>query len=157
MFNISFLVSDAKLADTLTRLQSVIPGGVEVLHMGGQAQLQPTTQQASTPKPKPSHPVKVKAHQRNYLGRHSGPNSQVSRTQAIINTIGVGPFPVAQLIEQGGKLGIGKPAIYRAIRAELDAGNLAKIEPGLYQRTGASFAKGVVAGATRQSRLGLAQ
>lgn len=146
MFNVSLKVSDAKLADTLIRLQTIIPGGVEVTRIGEESQL------ASTPAsrlPGPATPatpklVKVRQHKRAYKGRGAGIDTQQNKAVEVLSTLGVPPFAVKEYLDRCEAKGVGKPAAYRAIRIETQSGNLKKLEPGRYQRTGAGFAKAVV-------------
>lgn len=124
MFNISFKVGDHRLAETLTQLKS-IARAVEVSYLGS-ASDQPAQTQASTLNG-PNKP------RRNYRRRNQqGPNDTQKAT-AVIRQQGSGPFKVAGLIAECGKIGISAPSVYRALRLGQDAGHVRRLEAGLYQ------------------------
>jgi hypothetical protein len=52
---------------------------------------------------------------------------------------GIQPFRIADLIRECEANGSNKPAVYRAIWLLMAEGNVVRVEPGLYQRTGQSF------------------
>lgn len=61
------------------------------------------------------------------------------RAVNLIHGFGVPPFQIGDLLSRGSAVGLTNPTIYRAVRQEVDAGRLSKLEPGRYQRTGASW------------------
>lgn len=137
MYNVSFRVSDAKLADTLTRLRDVAPSW-EISHIPEASQSMASPAQATATKT-----VKVRRHRRTYSRRNGGLTDS-DKVVSLIQQIGQAPFKSQDLIANAHKAGIPTPSVYRALRVECQAGTLVRLEPGKYQRTAKSFAKDVV-------------
>lgn len=122
MFNVSFKVSDTKLADTLTRLQTIAKA-VEVSHIGSGDQ-DSTSESSSIPAAKP----------RRYRRRPSGGQQTDSqRATAILRRVGNEPFKISHLLAKCGAEGISAPSVYRSLRLAQDAGFVVKLAPGSYQ------------------------
>lgn len=140
MFNISFKVSGSKLADTLTRLHSVIQAAYEVTPVGQEA-ASAESQANGAPLTAKGKPVKVRRHTRNWRGprsRDAGPSDQ-DRAIAIIRQFGVPPFKTKDFLAQCNASDVSTPTAYRALKLEREAGHLSRVEPGTYQRTPSSF------------------
>jgi hypothetical protein len=80
-------------------------------------------------------------------GPKPGPKYQKRREAAsyreqireVVEKLGTAQFRLADLLPQTRALGIGDPNVYRYSKDALKAGELRKIEKGVYQRTGASI------------------
>lgn len=133
MYNVSFRVGDSQLASTLNRLQGVA-STLEISH------IPEASQRMSSAPSQPSKLVKVRRHKRTYK-RRNGSQTDVDKVQALINSIGTGPFKSRELISKAENSGVPSPSVYRALRLAVQSGNLKRIEAGSYQRTAQSFAK----------------
>ena len=140
MFNISFKVAANKLADTLTRLHSVIPGAIEVTAIEGEGAAAPAAAPAAANGPSPKL-VKVRRHKRAYRrSPDAGPTSH-ERAQTILRQYGVPAFKCKDFLDKCEAQGITKPVAYRALKEERSLGLLVRPEPGVYQRTPKAFSQ----------------
>ena len=140
MFNVSFLVADNKLPDTLARLHQIVQI-VTVTHLG--TSLNNAEQPASLPTAAAiakATKVKVKRHFRK-RPPSAGEGTQDQRCLTLIQTYGSAPFQVKSYLEKSERLNLNKAAAYRALRMAIDAGDLNRLEPGIYQRTGQGMSK----------------
>ena len=149
MFRISLKVGDSRLAETLNRLHKIGLQNWEVQRTDQSVISAPVSTNSGT-QPVAEKVVKVRRHKRRYA---YNPEKQKAHPRnkglqdaaiAIIREQGPAPFPLAEVMKRGHEAGLTTATVFRGLRVEQREGNLAKLEPGIYQRTGKSFAAQVV-------------
>lgn len=148
MFRISLKVGDSRLAETLNRLHKIGLQNWEVQRTDQSVVGNPSSSINGAQLAVEKKVVKVRRHKRTYTynrnNRHPRDKGLQDAAIAIIREQGPAPFKLTDLLIKADQSGLTKATVFRGLRVEQREGNIVKLEPGTYQRTGKSFAAQVV-------------
>lgn len=141
MFKVSFNCADSALPDILALLEGRVPVRVQHCADAGEvlqnkARVAKAQAASITAKKAMANQKRREAQAARRAEQGLGP-TQKEKAIELVRSIGLKPFRASELIERSKEKGLSKPAVYQAIYAEIAAGNLRKLDFGLYQKTGA--------------------
>ncbi|HEY6020617.1 MAG TPA: hypothetical protein VIY48_12220 [Candidatus Paceibacterota bacterium] len=138
MYNVSFNVSDDdKLTTALSALEPILlQAQIEKIVITPLNIVSQEADQPAVPAKKRSYPKNRKP-PRQANGARFG--SQRDRAALVVAQFGARTFDVKDIKRYAKRLGVGNTALYNALREETEAGRLAHIGYGKWQRTGGFF------------------
>lgn len=138
MYNVSFNVSDDdKLTTVLSALEPIMSEAqIEKIVITPLNIVSQEAEQPAVPAKKRSYPKNRKA-PRQANGTRFG--SQRDRAALILAQVGAQAFNVKDIKRYAKRLGVGNTALYDMLREETEAGRLAHVGYGKWQRTAAGF------------------
>lgn len=122
-YRVAFNVSTNKLADVIGWLDTIPHSQLAIKVAASQGNTQPAVAQ----------PRKAKRTAKKRVPRAT---TQQEKILQLLATRGLPPFKSSELARQAKALGIPSPRVFNVLRREVSSGNLRKLEPGVYQKTG---------------------
>jgi len=143
MFKVSFTCTDTALAGVIRALNGAV--SLRVQHFGEDmgAATMPKPTKLVRRKRRAGHGKKggmasARVKQAAALARRQDPSGNTIIEQAIrlVRSYGIPAFSLGEFQDSALRLGIKKQMAFKALACEIDSGNLRRVGPGLYQRTG---------------------